>query len=134
MAVRTISKYAGALTTDELYLQGKHIAEHGEVKPAGKVSSYNARTSKVFARYWVAAERGHVKAMREIADMFFYGKRYFVREGDLDPKNGGLTADYARALRWYEKLTGKGIHCPEHEPCRQLFLEQLEKQRTKQRK
>jgi hypothetical protein len=36
--------------------------------------------------------------MKQFADMNFYGKRYFVREGELDNTTGGLDSNYSKAL------------------------------------
>jgi TPR repeat protein len=133
-ALRLLGKTAASLSPEELYGDAKRMAESNEPGPHGEVPTFGRKTSLVFPRYWLAAEQGNTDAMKELAEMYFYGKRYFVRDSEPDKKNGGINTDYAKALDWYEQLGRKGIELPEKALCEERFLEELKLQRERQLK
>jgi len=132
-AIKFLMRYPKS--PEELYQQALEIiANDLPPKPGAKPRTFAQKTGDVFTRFWLAAEQGHPEAMREFADMNYYGKRYFVREGELDETSGGLNNNYARALDFYRQLERLGIESPEMEPCRELYLEELKERRKRERR
>ncbi|VGO22018.1 tetratricopeptide repeat protein [Pontiella sulfatireligans] len=134
-SLRVLGRRSADLSPEELYKEGKQIAESNAPGPDGTVMPLNKKTQLVYPRYWLAAEQGHAGAMKELAEMYFYGKRYFVRDADSeDRKTGGITSDYIRAWDWYEQLSRKGIDLPEKARCKALYLEELKARRIRWQK
>ncbi|MDF7825797.1 tetratricopeptide repeat protein [Pontiellaceae bacterium B12227] len=121
-------------TPEEFYEQARRIIANKKPDQKGELPTFKGKTSMVHSLYWLAAEHGLTDAMKELGDMYFYGKRYFVRDGELDKTTGGLDSNYVRALDYYEQLAHKNIQCPELEPCKELYLIQLQEQRERQLK
>ena len=116
----------------ELYVQGKSFADSGNQLGRG-TASFSERTPKVFSLYWIAAVKGNPEAMQALAEMYFYGSRYFVRDSKPEQKNGGIKTNYRRALFWYEQLEQKGITPPEYEQCKTLYAQELDELRTQKK-
>ncbi len=131
-ALRTLGSRVDEQSGHELYLKGKGFAESG-IQPDGKVASLPSRTSRVFALYWVAAEKGHVAAMQAIAEMYFYGPTYFERDSEPNQKSGGIRTNYRKAMGWYEQLRQNGITPPEYGLCQEFYLEELRNRRTREK-
>ena len=132
-AVKLLMRYPKS--PEELYRQALEIiANDLPPKPGAKPRTFTQKTGDVFTRFWLAAEQGHPEAMKEFADMNYYGKRYFVREGTLDKHSGGLNSNYARALDFYRQLARLGIESPEMEPCRELYWNELKERRKRERR
>ncbi|WP_372807172.1 tetratricopeptide repeat protein [Pontiella sp.] len=133
-AIRQLDKLQDAPTADALYEAGRLLERNGDAKPDGTKMTYSMLTSRIYSYYWVAAELGSTDAMRAVAEMHFYGPRYFVREGLLDKKNGGLAVNFAKALEWYEELARKGILLPEYARAKEGHLQELAARRAKYQK
>lgn len=118
-------------TPEHLYQQAlREIADDAPTR-SGKPKTYAMKTFEVASLFWLAAEQDHPQAMKEIADMYFYGKRYFVREAETDHTTGGLNSNYTKAWGYYRQLAGHGITAPEMETCRELYLTALENRRKR---
>lgn len=110
-------------TPEQMVAKARAIAKNGD---KGKELNPAQKTSQIYSRYWLAAEMGNTDAMKELADMYFYGRRYFKRDASPeDKKTGGLNLNYPKALEWYELLSRKGIEAPELAECRELALQQM---------
>ena len=131
-AVRHLGAMINDLSGKELFERGRRLAEDG-LSPEGKEVSLNARTTRVFSFYWVAAEKGDPEAMQALAEMYFYGLAYFVRDTEPGQKNGGIPINYKKALDWYEQLHRKGITPPEYALSKERHLEELKKKRAKEK-
>jgi TPR repeat protein len=130
-AIRQLDKFQDAPSADALYADGRRLEKNGDTKPDGTKMTYSMLTSRIYSYYWLAAELGSTEAMQAAAEMHFYGPRYFVREGLLDKKSGGLSVNYAKALERYEELARKGIVLPEYAQAKELLLEELAARRAK---
>jgi len=122
--LRTLRGIPSDVPAKELYVQGKSFADSGNQLGRG-TASFSERTSRVFAFYWIAAEKGNTDAMQALAEMYFYGPCYFVRDTKPEQKNGGIKTNYERALFWYEQLEKEGITPPEYEQCKTLYAQEL---------
>ena len=118
------------LSGDSLeFKSGEELFEWGEEQKEihwrkdGKPVSASDRANKVFMFYWLAAEKGHTEAMKELASMFFLGSAYFATEKEPNPKGVGIRVDYRRSLDWYEQLALKGVVLPELQKCREFCEE-----------
>lgn len=131
-AVRQLGVLLEEQTGPELYERGERFAESG-LRPEGKVTPLPARTSRVFALYWIAAEKGDTDAMQAVAEMYFYGPAYFVRDTEPGQKNGGIAISYAHALDWYEQLHRKEITLPEYAQSQKRYLEELKKKQAREK-
>lgn len=133
-AIRMFLRAPVRPSPEDLFKQAQAMASEDWRTPKGETRTYSQKTNEILTRYWLAAEQDHLEAMKELADMFFYGKRYFVRDGDLDKTSGGLSSNYTKALAYYRQLERRGIICPELETCHKLAMIELKDRRERQRK
>lgn len=133
-AVKWFLRTPGRPSPEELYKMAQALIRQAAETQAGKIRTYSQKTNEVALRFWLAAEQEHAEAMNEIADMYFYGKRYFVRQGEPDATTGGLNCNYTKALEYYQLLQRRGIECPEMAECQELALDELRKKRSRQPK
>lgn len=122
------------LSPEELYAEAQRIISDDHVDKKGTAPTYSKKTGLIIPYVWLAAEQENTDAMKQLADMYYYGKRYFVRDGALDKNSGGIDPNYSRALDYYEQLTRRGIDCPEMESCKELYLIELKDRREQQLK
>jgi len=101
---------------------GERLYEMGKqwMNTAGRPGSGSSRMLRVFMYYWLAAEKGHTGAMREMVKMYFLGGAYFATKDNPSVKNAPLRINYPQALYWCEELARRGIVLPELKECRKL--------------
>ncbi|MDF7801827.1 tetratricopeptide repeat protein [Pontiellaceae bacterium B1224] len=119
---------------EDLYAAAQKILTDKTPNDKGEVPTFSQKTWKIMPLYWLAAEQGHLESMKKMGDLYFYGKHYFVRQGEVDQTTGGVGSDYRKALDYYHQLSRRGIECPEQERCAELYRIELKEQREKMQK
>lgn len=124
-AVKQHQRNSKDQSPEDLYAAAQKIVVDQTPNDKGEIPTYSRKTGQVAPLYWFAAEQGHLESMKVMGDMYFYGKRYFVRQGDVDKTTGGIDLNYRKALDYYNQLSRRGIQCPEEKTCAELYRGEL---------